>query len=353
LEASALLTEDERRYYSRQIVLPDFGESGQKKLKEARILIAGIGGLGTFSSMLLAEMGVGYLRIVDRDIIEKTNLHRTPLYTEEDLDYSKVEVAAIHLKRLNPKMTVETHACHINNENIKTLLDGEINLVIDGLDNFTTRRIINRECVKRGIPFIFCGVSGITGNVAAFNASQEAPCLSCLYHEVNDNDLESCDITGIHPALLAVMTGFQVHEAINLLLQQDTALNANLLFVDLKIMSFNQIPLHKNPQCPVCSSKKEKVDRSLTKEYYSLDLCGENSIMIVPERSIEFNFANVKESITSEYNVVKEGKLAVTIQYSDNITITFFQGGNALFRGLDSKDAVLTIWKDLQRKFLQ
>lgn len=347
-----MLTEDEKRYYSRQIVLPDFGESGQEKLKEARILIAGIGGLGTFSSLLLAEMGVGYLRIVDRDLIEQSNLHRTPLYTEKDLDLAKVEVAATHLKRLNPVMTVDTHACHINNGNIEELLEEGIDLVIDGLDNFATRRIINRECVKRGIPFIFCGVSGRTGNVAVFNSSQDTPCLSCLYQEVNDDDLESCDVTGIHPALLAIMTGLQVHEAVKILLHQDTTLNASLLFVDLQIMSFNRISLQKNPSCVVCSSKKGPSIPSPIKDYYSVDLCGENSIMIAPETKPIFNFNDVLERILSDYTVVKQGQLAFTFQYSENVTITLFKGGNALFRGLNSKSEVLNIWGEIRGKYL-
>jgi hypothetical protein len=146
------------------------------------------------------------------------------------------------------------------------------------------------------------------------------------------------------------MTGFQVHEAVNFLLHQDTILNANLLFVDLQVMSFNQIPLHKNPQCPVCSGKKEKLDLQITEDYYSIDLCGDNSFMVVPERSVDFNFQNVQKSLTKEYRIIKKGKLAFTIQYSENTTITIFQGGNALFKGLESKESVLTVWKEIQKK---
>ena len=346
-----MLSEEEKRYFSRQIVLPNFGESGQEKLKQSKILIVGIGGLGTFSSLLLAEMGVGYLRIVDRDLIEKTNLHRTPLYTKEDLNQAKVEVAARHLKRLNPSMVVDTHACHINSGNIAELLEG-IDLVIDGLDNFETRRVINRECVKKGVPFVFCGVSGRIGNIAIFNSTDKAPCLACLYHEVNDDDLESCDITGIHPALLAVITGLQVHEAINFHLHKDTALVNSLLFVDLQNLSFNMIPIQKSNNCKVCSSSENlQVEKPKT-EYTSVELCGSNSFMIVPERKQDIRLELVLEKILQEFNLVKQGKLAFTFSYSEDTTVSIFQGGNVLIRGLETKEQALKIWEKVKNKYL-
>ncbi|MHA1978410.1 MAG: HesA/MoeB/ThiF family protein [Candidatus Hodarchaeales archaeon] len=346
-----MLSEEEKLYFSRQIVLPNFGESGQAKLKQARILVAGVGGLGTFSSLLLAEMGVGYLRIVDRDLIEKTNLHRTPLYTEDDLDQAKVEVAATHLKRLNPSMMIDTHACHINTANIESLLEG-IDLVIDALDNFATRRVINRECVKKGIPFIFCGVSGRIGNIAVFNSNEKAPCLACLYHEVNDTDLESCDITGIHPTLLAVMTGLQVHEATNLIIQNETSGSGSLLFVDLQTLSFNKIPIEKSNNCKVCSGSVSSLTEKPSKSFSSVELCGANSFMIVPDGRNDVELELITDSIIKEYSLVKKGNLAITFQYSDSIVITIFRGGNILIRGLGSKTHALELGKSIREQYL-
>ncbi len=284
-----MLTDNEKHYFSRQIVLPRFGEKGQLKLRESKILITGIGGLGAFSSLLLAEMGIGYLRIVDRDLVEQTNLHRSPLYTEEDLDIAKVEAASLRLQRINPSMVIDTHASHINEGNIEELLDG-IDIVIDGLDNFETRRIINAECVKRKIPFVFCGVSGRIGNLAVFNANSESSCLSCVYHEVDDEDLESCDITGIHPALLATITGLQVHEAVDLLLHGNTTLIGTLLFIDLQNMSFNKIPLQKNEFCRICATTETDTIPHQLADYRSLELCGDNTVMVVPTKKINFKF---------------------------------------------------------------
>ncbi|MHA1941567.1 MAG: HesA/MoeB/ThiF family protein [Candidatus Hodarchaeales archaeon] len=345
-----MLSDEEKLLFSRQIVLPNFGLIGQEKLKKARILVVGIGGLGTFSSLLLAEMGVGYLRIVDRDLIEKSNLNRTPLYNEDDLDHAKVEIAAQRLQLLNPKLTLDTHACHINKSNISALLE-DIDIVIDGLDNFDTRRIINQECVKRGIPFVFCGVSGHVGNIAVFNVTHEQPCLSCLYHEINDDDLESCDITGIHPALLAIMTGFQVHEAVNILLHSDTTLNSSLLFVDLQNMSFNKIQIHKNKECKVCSSEIAPVSQKISSDYYSLNLCGPASFMLVSDDKNTINYQFFYEKIRKDYKLLKEGKLAFTFQYSNKIRISVFKGGNILIRGEESRQTAENLWYKLYKNF--
>ena len=346
-----MLTDDEKRRFSRQIVLPRFGESGQQKLLQSKVMIAGIGGLGAFSSLLLAEMGIGYLRIVDRDLVERTNLHRSPLYVEEDLDLAKVEAASLRLKRINPSMILDTHACHINEGNIEELLDG-IDLVIDGLDNFETRRIINAECVKRKIPFVFCGVSGRIGNLAVFNAKNESPCLSCLYHEVNDKNLENCDITGIHPALLATITGLQVHEAVDLLLHGNTALIGTLLFIDLQNMSFNKIPLQKNEFCRICATNESEIIPNKFAEYQALELCGDNTVMVVPTRKIDFKFQQALDNISIEYSILKQGKFAFTFQFSKDVFITIFRGGNALIRGQNSKKSALVLWEELKENKL-
>jgi molybdopterin/thiamine biosynthesis adenylyltransferase len=347
METKSMLTDNEKRSFSRQIVLPRFGERGQQKLRETRVMIAGIGGLGAFSSLLLAEMGIGYLRIVDRDLVERTNLHRSPLYTEEDLDLAKVEAASLRLQRINPSLVIDTHASHINEGNIEDLLEG-IDIVIDGLDNFETRRIINAECVKRKIPFVFCGVSGRIGNLAVFNSNNKSPCLSCLYHEVNDKDLESCDITGIHPALLAVVTGLQVHETVDLLLHGNSTLDGTLLFIDLQNMSFNKIPLQKNENCHICSTIESKTISQQLADYKSLELCGDNTVMVVPTKKVQFNFQQALDSISTDFSILKKGKFAFTFQFSEDVVITIFRGGNALIRGLNSRESALVLWEEFK-----
>jgi molybdopterin/thiamine biosynthesis adenylyltransferase len=311
-EGFQMLSDDEKNYFSRQIVLTGFGEAGQIKLKKSRILVAGIGGLGTFSSLILAELGIGYLRIVDRDIIEQSNLHRTPLYTEADLGRAKVEIAAERLRELNPSMIVDIHACHIGLVNIDDLLEN-IDIVIDGLDNFETRRIINQACVRKGIPYVFCGVSARSGNIIIFNLTKNSPCFSCLYHMVDDSELESCDITGIHPALLPVVTGIQVHEALDILIKGKSSLDGVILFVDLQSLSFDHIPIQKNPNCPICSGKKEHLDITPADEYIPLEICGMDTYMVVPQTKKEFNISSIKNKMKGRFKIDKEGSHSITL----------------------------------------
>jgi adenylyltransferase/sulfurtransferase len=205
--------------------------------------------------------------------------------------------------------------------------------------------------VKKGIPFVFCGVSGQVGNIAIFNVSPEQPCLSCLYHDINDEDLESCDLTGIHPALLSIMTGFQVHEVINILLHSESGLESTLLFLDLQNLSFNKIPLQKNPECKVCSPNVNHLGRKKSSGFYSLDLCGPGSFMFVSDDKEIIPYETFFENIRKDFKLLKEGKFAFTFQYSGNIRISVFRGGNILIRGEESRNNAEILWKNLYDKY--
>jgi adenylyltransferase/sulfurtransferase len=348
-----MLTAEEKLLYSRQIILPDFGEAGQIRLKNARILVVGIGGLGTFSSLLLAELGIGYLRLVDQDIVEFSNLHRQPLYTSSDIDRAKVEVAAERLKGIHPSIVVDTHAAHVNETNVEELLR-DIDVVVDGLDNFETRRIINQACLKNGIPFVFCGVSARSGNLATFNFGRDSPCLSCIYHGIDDADIESCDITGIHPALLPIVTGLQVYEAVEILIGKKSNFDGSLLFIDLPQMSFDHIPIRKNTSCPVCSRSDHNFLGSPEAGYRTLDLCGGNSFMVVPQiRQAPLIIDELSSRIGKVYKLKQEGRLSITFFYTDEVLVTLFKGGNALVRGLTKPTEVMKVWNQIHLEIIE
>ncbi len=343
------LSEIEKLRFSRQMILPDIGEEGQLKLKNARVLIVGMGGLGTFSSLLLAEMGIGFLRIVDRDIVEYSNLHRTPLYSEKDLNHAKVEVAANRLRSLNPNLVVEPYAGHLDTTNIKELMQ-DVDIVIDALDNFETRRIINRESHQNQIPLLFAGVGARSGNLTVFNLYEESPCLDCLYHGINDDDLESCDIIGIHPVLLPIITGIQVHEAVEVILKKSSSLNGSLLYIDLNSLSFDKISIQKSPVCPVCSSEPNIDEVRSFSGYKALDICGGNNYMLIPGEKRVFNIEVIEKMLESNYSVSTKGKLAITVTFTDDINITLFKGGNVLIRGVLSAEKALLAWNEIQTK---
>jgi adenylyltransferase/sulfurtransferase len=181
---------------------------------------------------------------------------------------------------------------------------------------------------------------------------KDSPCLSCLYHEINDNDLQSCDITGIHPALLPIATGIQVYEAVNILLNQKTTLDKSLLFIDLYSLNFDKIPIRKNPDCLICGKSPSLKEISYKSEYRPLDLCGGNSVMIVPQTSSPIDIELMRSRLEDKVKIIKIGTHALTLSlYSNDILVTIFSGGNALIRGISTKEEALRIWKKIQMDF--
>ncbi len=187
--------------YNRQLIIPDFGEEGQQKLKDAQIVIIGTGGLGCFSSTSLTAAGVGHITIVDFDTIELSDLNRQILYCEEDIGKKKVFVAQKKLSKLNPSIRITPVFAKITEENAIKVINGA-QVVIDGTDNSTTRFIINTACVKLGIPFIFGGVSRLRGMITTIIAGQ-TPCLACF----NPEGVGGLGVLGIYSCSDSQLTG--------------------------------------------------------------------------------------------------------------------------------------------------
>ncbi|MEM2897058.1 MAG: HesA/MoeB/ThiF family protein, partial [Candidatus Bathyarchaeia archaeon] len=198
-DAPEELTEEELDAYSRQIVLTDIGYEGQLKLKNSKVAIVGLGGLGSISSMKLAAMGVGYLRIIDRDIVSMSDLHRQHLYDMSLVGYPKAEAAYRKLRVLNPRISIEPIANSLNTLNAIELING-VNVVIDGLDAIETRYLLNRACQKLKIPYIFGSAIEAFGNVSTI-IPEETACLECFYHGLKDEVLPKCGTIGVHPSI--------------------------------------------------------------------------------------------------------------------------------------------------------
>ena len=175
-----------KEFYSRQTILKELGEKGQQKLAKSKVAVVGAGGLGTVSSLYLALAGVGYIRLIDQDTIEIHNLHRQILYNTDDLHYPKTEVAAKRLEKQNPLITVEAIPENVHASNVERVLEG-VDCVVDGLDNMVTRYLVNRACVKLGIPYVFGAAIGIEGNLSVF-APPETGCLECLMPNLSDSE---------------------------------------------------------------------------------------------------------------------------------------------------------------------
>ncbi|HEY55264.1 MAG TPA: HesA/MoeB/ThiF family protein [Dehalococcoidia bacterium] len=239
-----MLDQSELLRYNRQLIIPDFGEEGQGKLKDSRAVIVGVGGLGCASATYLAAAGVGHITIVDFDTVELTDLNRQILYGEEDIGKKKVIVAKRKLSRLNSKVEITPVLAKITEENALSLIDGA-QVVVDGLDNSATRLVVNSACVKQKIAYIYGGVSRLRGMVTTIIPGQ-TPCLACLRPE----GAGGLGVLGVTPAIIASL---QALEAIKLLIGRSPALAGKLLLFNGDDMKFQLLEIRRNESCPVCS----------------------------------------------------------------------------------------------------
>jgi len=248
--------------YERQILLPELGEEGQQKLLDSRVLIVGVGALGSNLATLLVRAGVGFVRIVDRDRLEPNNLHRQVLFDEDDFraKRSKSLAAARKLRRINSGVTVEDHFAEVDASTIETLMDG-VDLVLDGADNFETRYLVNDACVKHGVPWIYGGVIGCTGMTLTVLPSS-GPCIRCLFPDPPPpGSLPTTATDGVLNTAPALVATLQATEAYKVLLDPG-AVTVDLLHIDLWGRSFRQLEVRRDPDCPTCGERRfEYLDR--------------------------------------------------------------------------------------------
>jgi molybdopterin/thiamine biosynthesis adenylyltransferase len=241
-----MLDQSELLRYNRQLIIPDFGEEGQRKLKDSHVVIVGMGGLGCASATYLTAAGVGHIAIVDFDTVELTDLNRQILYWEEDVGKKKVIVAKRKLSKLNPTVEITPITAKITEENVLSLINGA-QVVVDGLDNSATRLVVNSACIKQKIAYIYGGVSRLRGMITTIIPGQ-TPCLACLSPE----GVGGLGVLGVTPAIIA---NLQALEAIKLLIGHSPSLAGKLLIFNGDDMKFQLLEIKRNESCPVCSQR--------------------------------------------------------------------------------------------------
>lgn len=239
------LSDFERERYARQMLIPGFGEAGQKKLKNAHILIVGVGGLGSPIALYLAAAGVGSLTIVDSDVVDRSNLNRQVLHWTGDIGREKVSSAYEKLAQLNPDITVTAVRETITTENILEHAEG-CDGIVDALDNFETRYVLNAACQRQGVPFFHGAVYGLEGRVTTFIPGETA-CFRCLYPAAPPRDL--FPVLGSTPGVIGTI---QATEVVKYLTQVGTLLKDRLLVYDGNDMRFYEIELKKSDDCTAC-----------------------------------------------------------------------------------------------------
>ncbi len=246
-----MLTADERQRYDRQILIKEIGEEGQEKLKRAKVLVAGAGGLGSPICLYLAAAGIGMIRIVDHDTVDLSNLNRQILHGTADIGRPKVDSAKDKLAILNAAVKIEAISVAITEDNINSLIK-DCDLMVDAMDNLPTRYILNKAAIEKGLPFFHGAVRGLEGRAMTIIPGK-TPCLRCMYH--GDVPQEKFPVIGVAPAVIG---SIQATEVIKYLVGMGDLLTGRLLIYDGMRMEFREFKVMRNPQCEHCGEKMKR-----------------------------------------------------------------------------------------------
>ena len=262
------LTVDEVRRYSRHLIIPDVGMTGQKRLKNARVLCVGAGGLGSPALLYLAAAGVGTLGIIDFDVVNESNLQRQIIHGQSDVGRSKAQSARDSVLEINPHVNVVLHEERLDSDNAMRIFE-PYDLIVDGTDNFATRYLVNDACVLLGKPYVWGSIYRFDGQASVFWA-EHGPCYRCLYPEPPPPGMvPSCAEGGVLGVLCASIGSIQVNEAIKLITGIGEPLVGRLMIYDALEMSYRTLPVKKDPECPVCGK-----DPTITELIDYEEFCG-------------------------------------------------------------------------------
>jgi adenylyltransferase/sulfurtransferase len=251
VEPASELSVDEVRRYSRHLIIPDVGMAGQKRLKNAKVLCVGAGGLGSPALLYLAAAGVGTLGVIDFDIVDESNLQRQIIHGQSDVGRPKAESAAASVREINPLIDVVVHNEALSNDNVMDIFGG-YDLIVDGTDNFATRYMVNDAAVLLGKPYVWGSIYRFDGQASVFWA-EHGPCYRCLYPEPPPPGMvPSCAEGGVLGVLCASIGSIQVNEAIKLITGIGEPLVGRLMIYDALEMTYRSVKVRKDPECPLC-----------------------------------------------------------------------------------------------------
>ncbi len=334
--------------YARQIVLRDIGLEGQEKLMEGRVAIIGLGGLGSPMAMLLASMGVGYLKLVDRDVVSLTDLHRQPLYRRGDVDLPKAEVAANRLREINPRITIDSVMEPVMEENVYDIIS-DVDLVLDGLDSMRARYILNRAVVRLRKPYVFASAIEMYGNVSTI-IPYDTPCLECFYGGLEDAGLPTCAEVGVHPSITTIVAGYAVAEAVRILIGSEPRLRNTLLYIDLRDMSTDKIKVLRNPDCPVCGVNPREEPKPIHIPRVEVSCARDGRGIIFINRRRRVSLDKVMDNASSlGLTTVRKSNNSLVVKVDSNISLVILSSGvmiGKIRRYVDGLENVLMNYYD-------
>ena len=246
------MNDEQLMRYSRQILMPDFDIAGQQKLREGRVLVVGLGGLGSPAALYLAAAGVGKLVLADGDAVELSNLQRQIAHRTEDIGRNKAESAAAAIAAINPEVETEVQVKTLAEEDLAALVSA-VDLVVDATDNYPVRYALNRACMAAAIPMVSAGAVRGEGQISVFDPVRGGPCYRCLYPEDGALSALRCSESGVLAPLVGVIGSLQAMESVKLLSGYGESLRGQLLVLDLRTMDIRKLALPARPDCPDCS----------------------------------------------------------------------------------------------------
>jgi len=347
------LSDKELEIYSRQIVLADIGYDGQLKLRNARACLIGVGGLGSPVATQLVGMGIGFLRMVDRDIVSRSDLHRQHLYDVDCIGLPKVEIAQQKLGKLNPDVKIEAIPESLNSINAEELIRG-MDVVIDGLDRPEPRYLVNRICNQFKIPYVFGAAIEAFGNVSTLMPGQTF-CLECFMPGLKDEDLPVCGVVGVHPSVIGIVSSVQVSEAVRLLIGLEPKLFNKLLYIDLREFEFKILEMQSVDYCRVCGTHpdglpEEIIDR-LFEETCARD--GRRNFVLSPRQRMNIDLGKLAKLLKKRrFPIQCAGQLGTTFNAAGGIQACILKSGIMIAQTppdtkAEIKERVFEVYQDI------
>lgn len=334
------LTNEQRERYSRMLALRDFSEDDMESIMKTTITVVGAGGLGSPALRLLTAIGFGKIRIIDRDIVELSNIQRQTIYNTQDIGEPKVEAAVANLKMVNPNVEFEPICISIQEENVLELLK-DSNIILDGLDSFKARRAVNRASQELGIPYIFAGAVEYYANLSTFVPGKTG-CLNCVMGSAEDNPENTCALVGVTPTLLSLAAAVEVNEAIRLATGREPTLGNRLMTIDSGSLTFDFFDIGKSDDCPICSKPGESTIAK-TNEISVTQLCSQ-SYNISPPTIENLDLKDLAMKLEETYSVKSAGR-SILIKTRRGEKVTLMSSGSAIIKGVDTADDALRLYE--------
>jgi molybdopterin-synthase adenylyltransferase len=332
-------------YYTRQATLPHIGQEGIARLRSSTVVIVGVGGVGSATAYYLSRSGVGRIRLIDQDIIEPSNLQRVHSATRTDLFLPKAEVVSQRLAEFDDSAQIDAIVDTITSQNIDQLLAGA-DLILDGLDNFRTRYILNKFAIKNQIPYLFSSAVAEQAHMAFLNPPH-TPCLECVMPNVVDRFDDSCEMLGVSPVITAMAGAIEAQSTIQFLLGRPIRLEGQMMTIDTAGLDVIFAKLSKKSNCQACQNNSLSGSQSTPRVTF---LCGEHTANILPTVPMDLNLRSI--SVAPNNQVLAISDSVLVFRHEDHM-VSLFRNGRLLIGNVDQEEEASRIaakvWEGLGR----